>query len=80
MENIVDTSAKPVSPFRNPAITWARVIRRGMIVWLLIAFYLMPNSLSRLSRAEQHLQYPQSKCSGRSNRAWHDIRDDRWRL
>jgi ribose transport system permease protein len=41
MENIVDTSAKPVSPFRNPAITWASVIRRGMIVWLLIALVIL---------------------------------------
>jgi ribose transport system permease protein len=41
MGNIVDTSAKPVSPFRNPAITWASVIRRGMIVWLLIALVIL---------------------------------------
>jgi ribose transport system permease protein len=41
MENIVDTSAEPVSPFRKPAITWAGAIRRGMIVWLLIALVIL---------------------------------------
>jgi ribose transport system permease protein len=41
MENIADTSAKPDSPFRNPVITWAGVIRRGMIVWLLIALVIL---------------------------------------
>jgi ribose transport system permease protein len=41
MENIVDTSAEPVSPFLNPAITWVGVVRRGMIVWLLIALIIL---------------------------------------
>jgi ribose transport system permease protein len=41
MENIVEPSTKPPSPFREPAIAWSSVIRRGMIVWLLIALVIL---------------------------------------
>lgn len=41
MENILETSAKPVSSIPKPTITWAGVIWRGMIVWMLIALVIL---------------------------------------
>ena len=41
MENILETSAKPVSSMLKPTITWGGVIWRGMIIWVLIALVIL---------------------------------------
>jgi ribose transport system permease protein len=41
METILKAPAKPVSQPRNQTITWAGVVRRGIIVWLLIALIIL---------------------------------------
>ena len=41
MENILKAPAKPASPTWKPSITWAAVMWRGMIVWLLIALIIL---------------------------------------
>ena len=41
MENILETSAKPVLSILKPIITWGGVIWRGMIVWALIALVIL---------------------------------------
>jgi ribose transport system permease protein len=41
MENILKGPAKPASPPWKPSITWAAVMWRGMIVWLLIALIIL---------------------------------------
>lgn len=41
METILNAPAKPASPTWKPSITWAAVMWRGMIVWLLIALIIL---------------------------------------
>jgi ribose/xylose/arabinose/galactoside ABC-type transport system permease subunit len=41
MENILKAPAKSASPTWKPSITWAAVMWRGMIVWLLIALIIL---------------------------------------